>query len=55
MVIKEITDGGTDPGFPSVSEMRESQRKGSEGIGTSDQSYNERMKDINQGCSDCPM
>lgn len=48
-------DGGTEPGFPTVAEMRESQRKGSEGIGLNKQSFNEDLKDFNQGCSDCPL
>jgi len=48
-------DGGSEPGFPTVAEMRESQRKGSEGIGLNEQSYNESLKDFNQGCSDCPL
>lgn len=55
MKTREITDGGSEPGVPSVAEMRESQRKGSEGKGTNDQTLNESLKDFNMGCSDCPM
>jgi hypothetical protein len=49
------TDGGNDPGFPSVAEMKESQRKGAEGKGTSEKTYNEMMSEFDQGCKDCPL
>ena len=40
--------------MPTVDEMRESQRKGSVGIGLNEKSYNEDQADFNQGCGDCP-
>jgi hypothetical protein len=40
--------------MPTVAEMRESQRKGSVGIGLNEKSYNEDQADFNQGCGDCP-
>lgn len=52
--VKEIADNGPDPSFPTVAEMRESQRKGSEGIGTAPESFCEQMKDFDQGAEDCP-
>jgi hypothetical protein len=45
--IKEISDGGPNPNTPSVAEMRESQRKGSEGKGTSEYTFAQRL-----GCQD---
>ncbi len=44
----EISDGGSDPNTPTVAQMRESQRKGSEGQGTSTLSYAEKMEQRNQ-------
>ena len=41
--IKEISDGESNPNTPSVAEMRESQRKGSEGKGTSEYTFAERL------------
>ena len=49
--IREIADGGSEPGFPTVAEMRESQRKGSEGIGLNEQSHNDDLRDFNQAPS----
>jgi hypothetical protein len=51
---KEIADGGADPGIPTVAEMRESQRKGSTGIGMAPESFCDQMKDFDQGAADCP-
>ncbi len=45
---KEIRDGGSDPNTPSVSEMRESQRRGSEGIGLNENSYSQDQEDFNR-------
>ena len=47
--IKEIRDGGSDPNTPSIKEMRESQRKGSVGIGTNTEDYADRMAARNHG------
>jgi hypothetical protein len=47
--IKEIRDGGENPNTPTIKEMRDSQRKGSEGQGTSQYTYAERMAIRNQG------
>jgi hypothetical protein len=57
MTYKEIVDSKTnitstdksDPGFPTIKEMRKSQADGNEGIGLNDQSYNDDCKDFNQG------
>lgn len=54
MKIKTVTDGGSEPNTPSISELRESQRKGSQGNGTQPQNYNESLCDFDQCCSDCP-
>lgn len=35
----------------SIKDMRESQRKGNEGIGLNEQSYNDDCKDFNHGVS----
>lgn len=45
---KEISDGGSNPNTPTVAEMRESQRKGSEGTGFAD-SYADKMACQNHG------
>jgi hypothetical protein len=45
---KIIRSDSSAPGFPSVAEMQESQRKGAEGIGLNKQSYNEDQADFNQ-------
>jgi hypothetical protein len=42
----EIADNGPDPGTPTVAEMRDSQRKGSAGIGTADQSNKDSQADF---------
>lgn len=47
--IKEISDGGPNPNTPSVAEMRESQRAGSVGNGTSPYTYAEKMGCENLG------
>ena len=47
--IKEISDGGTDPNTPSVASMRESQRAGCVGKGTSTKSFAEKNAIRNQG------
>ncbi len=50
---KEIRDGGSEPNTPSVSEMRESQRRGSEGIGLNEESFGQMQESFNrQGCCD---
>lgn len=38
-----------DKGAPTIKELRESQRKGSEGIGTSTLTFAEKMAQRNQG------
>ena len=43
--IKEIADEGS----PTIEELRESQRKGSEGQGTSEYTFAEKMAQRNQG------
>ena len=43
--IKEIADRGA----PTIKELRESQQRGSEGIGTSEYSYAEKMAIRNHG------
>jgi hypothetical protein len=43
--------GRSDPGFPSISKMRESQEKGNEGVGLNEKSYNQDCADFNQGVS----
>lgn len=48
-----ITEGDA-PRTSTVAQMRESQRKGSVGIGMNEQSFNESMDDFGQGCGDCP-
>lgn len=55
--IKEIRDNGPDPVYPTVSEMRESQRKGSEGKGLARQDYCGMQCDFNMYCDgeDHPM
>ena len=45
--IKEVKDGGPNP-LPTIEEMRESQRKGSEGTGF-DESYADKMSQRNHG------
>jgi hypothetical protein len=45
--ISEVADGGPQPGTPTITEMRESQRKGSAGIGTAEQSNRESQADFN--------
>jgi hypothetical protein len=46
--IKEVRDAGAAPNAPTVAEMRESQRKGSEGIGLNKQSFNDDLRHNNQ-------
>lgn len=52
--IKEVCDGGSDPNTPSVAEMRESQRKGSEGQGTAEFTFAQRLgrQDLGTGKGD---
>lgn len=38
----------------TIAEQLESQRKGHEGIGLNEKSYNEDQADFNQGHGDCP-
>ena len=40
---KEIADGGHNPNTPTIEEMRGSQKRGSEGQGTSEYTYAERV------------
>lgn len=47
--IKEVRDGGANPNTPTVAQMRESQRTGGEGNGTSEYTYAERMACQNLG------
>ena len=54
MATKEISDGGSEPNTPTIEEMRESQRLGSVGKGTAEQTLNESLADFNMGCGDCP-
>lgn len=51
---KMSKEHGEGVSVPTVAEMQESQRKGAEGIGMNEQSYNEDQHDFNQGCGDCP-
>lgn len=44
---KLISSDSSDPGYPSVKEMRDSQKRGSEGIGLNEQSYSESLVDFN--------
>jgi hypothetical protein len=44
---KEISDGGSEPNTPTVTEMRESQRKGSAGKGLAEQSNRESQAAFN--------
>ena len=46
---KLISSDASNPGFPSVKKMRESQAAGSEGTGTRDETFNEMLGDFNQG------
>lgn len=50
----EPKEPALEPSTPTVAQMRESQRKGSVGIGMNEQSFNESMDDFGQGCGDCP-
>ncbi len=47
-----MAKSNSNTGFPTIEEMRESQRKGNEGIGLNEQSYNADQADFNQGCGD---
>ena len=47
--IKEIRDGGANPNTPSIKQMRDSQQRGAEGIGTSEYSYAEKNAIRNHG------
>lgn len=47
---KKESEGGS---VPTLAESLESQRKGHEGIGLNEKSYNEDQADFNQGCGDC--
>jgi hypothetical protein len=47
--IKEVSDGGPNPNTQSVKQMRESQKRGSEGQGTSEYSFAEKNARRNQG------
>jgi hypothetical protein len=49
MAKKTENDGGSRPTAPSVAEMRANQAKGATGIGHNEQSYNDSLKDFNQG------
>lgn len=48
---KDNRDSGS---VPTLAERLESQRKGAEGIGLNEKSYNEDQADFNMGCGDCP-
>lgn len=48
---KENTEGSS---FPTLAERLASQRKGAEGIGHNEKSYNEDQADFNQASGDCP-
>ncbi len=48
-LINDITDGGPNPGFPTIEEMRESQRKGSVGIGLASEDYAQQQACFNMG------
>ncbi len=47
--IKEVSDGGADPNAPSVKQMRDSQRVGSVGKGTSTETFAEKNACHNHG------
>jgi hypothetical protein len=47
--IKTNSDGGPNPNTPTIEQMRESQRKGSEGQGTNTEDYADRMAIRNHG------
>ncbi len=47
--IREIRDGGENPNTPTLKEMRESQKRGAEGQGTSEYTYAEKMAIRNHG------
>jgi len=46
--IREVSDSGPEPGYPSVAAMRESQAAGATGNGTQDGSYNDQERVFNQ-------
>jgi hypothetical protein len=45
---KITSTDASDPGFPSVKEMRDNQEKGNTGIGLNEQSYIDDLADFNQ-------
>jgi len=45
--LNEVKDEGPD-GAPTIEQMRESQKRGSVGIGLNEQSYNDDLRDNNQ-------
>ncbi len=47
--IKEISDSGPNPNTPTIAQMRDSQRVGSVGKGTSTKSFAEKNALRNQG------
>lgn len=47
--ITTISDGGSDPNTPSIKQMRDSQQRGAEGIGTSTHSFAEKQAIRNHG------
>ncbi len=47
--IREIRDGGENPNTPTIKQLRESQKRGSEGKGTSEYTYAEKMAIRNHG------
>jgi len=47
--IKTISDGGSNPNTPSIKQMRESQRRGAEGTGTSEDTFAEKNARRNHG------
>ena len=45
--IREMRDSGSEPGYPTIEEMRESQADGAQGSGTQPCSYSESLADFN--------
>jgi hypothetical protein len=46
-----MAKSNSNPGFPTIEQMRKSQADGNEGIGLNEQSYNDDCKDFNHGVS----
>ena len=47
--IKEVSDGGSEPNTPTITEMRQSQQAGSKSTGTQSDDYGTMEADFNMG------